>query len=119
MLGMFPYSNLLLSAVTAVPFYIVLSVITVLKYRKTRDSGFIWLWVALVAWPLNAMLLPFLWQAFLADSFQDFRINGTPVNTSNFIVLVFGVARFVGYFLTAIAVSQLYRDYKGRSGDGE
>jgi len=59
--------------IAAIALYIAVLCLLVLAYRRTRNTGFLWLVMALVLWPLVSHLTGALYQHFLSELRNDHR----------------------------------------------
>jgi hypothetical protein len=97
--------------------YLLLAAILLRKYKSTGDKGFLWLGLAVVAWPLAANLLSMGAQDLLLRSQQGHLVGVFPFSLVQRKVLSVDslaacgelVRRMVGLVLLMIAASTLLR----------
>jgi len=97
-------AGMITSALFVIAVLLVLAIIVALirKYLSTRDSGFIWLGVAIVIWPrAEAILRSFLTKLAMTHSFGGY--------TPGTVVTIFSVSLLiVGLVLQLVAVLYLH-----------
>jgi hypothetical protein len=101
--------------------YLVVAVVLVRKYVRTRDVGFVWLGIAVIVWPLVTPLLDAGERVFIDRltrhqfvSFYPFSMVARGKMTVGSLVASLQMAeRLVGVCLLLIAVIYLYKSRDG------
>jgi hypothetical protein len=102
----------------AVVVALILSAVIARQYYRTKDTGFIWLWVALVVWPLNYLILSFFYGASINGRHLVPGVHlpefPTSEETATFYFWAFNILRFLGCIIIALAINSLYKDPQSR-----